>query len=82
MSTALNSSSAVIYEDFFKTFYKRNLTARQSDILMKSVVLVIGTICALLVFVVEKLGAVLQVIRMLNIIYIHLDRKGGREWLT
>ncbi|XP_049794144.1 sodium-coupled monocarboxylate transporter 1-like isoform X2 [Schistocerca nitens] len=61
MSTALNSISAVVLEDFFKTFYGQDaLSERQTDILLKSVVLIFGIICTSLVFVVEKLGTVLQ----------------------
>ncbi|XP_067005526.2 sodium-coupled monocarboxylate transporter 1 [Anabrus simplex] len=60
MSTALNSMSAVVLEDFFKTFRKTPLTERQTNIVMKSVVVVVGSVCVGLVFVVEKLGSVLQ----------------------
>ncbi|XP_049834467.1 sodium-coupled monocarboxylate transporter 1-like [Schistocerca gregaria] len=62
MSTALNSMAAVVFEDFFKTFFpRRQLSERQADILMKAVVVVLGSICTALVFVVDKLGsAVLQ----------------------
>ncbi|XP_049839536.1 sodium-coupled monocarboxylate transporter 1-like isoform X3 [Schistocerca gregaria] len=61
MSTALNSISAVVLEDFFKTFYGQDaLSERQTDILLKSVVVIFGVLCTSLVFVVEKLGTVLQ----------------------
>jgi insulin-like growth factor 2 mRNA-binding protein 1 len=61
MSTALNSMAAVVLEDFYKTWFSRQLSAQQTNILMKTVVVVVGAICVGLVFVVEKLGAVLQV---------------------
>ncbi|PNF28804.1 Sodium-coupled monocarboxylate transporter 1 [Cryptotermes secundus] len=60
MSTGLNSMAAVVLEDFYKTWFSHKLSPRQTDILMKTVVVVVGTVCVGLVFVVEKLGAVLQ----------------------
>lgn len=52
--------SAVILEDFFKSFVKKPLTQKQTHYIMRGVVAVFGTICVCLVFLVEKLGAVLQ----------------------
>ena len=52
--------SAVILEDFFKSFTKVPLTDKQTGYVMRGVVAVFGTICVCLVLVVEKLGAVLQ----------------------
>lgn len=52
--------SAVILEDFFKTFTKKPLTDRQTQYIMRGVVAVFGAICVCLVMVVEKLGTVLQ----------------------
>lgn len=52
--------SAVILEDFFKTFTKTPLTDRQTGYIMRGVVAVFGAICVGLVLVVEKLGSVLQ----------------------
>ncbi|XP_067005525.2 sodium-coupled monocarboxylate transporter 1 [Anabrus simplex] len=61
LSTALNSMAAVILEDFFKTFRSKPLTERQSSILMKTVVIVMGAVCVALVLVVEQLGHLFQV---------------------
>jgi Na+/proline symporter len=61
MSTGLNSMAAVVLEDFYKTWFTHRLSPQQTDILMKTVVVVVGSVCAGLVFVVERLGAVLQV---------------------
>jgi Na+/proline symporter len=61
MSTGLNSMSAVVLEDFYKTWFNRQPSPQQTNILMKMVVVVMGAICVGLVFVVERLGAVLQV---------------------
>ncbi|KAK7862023.1 hypothetical protein R5R35_002161 [Gryllus longicercus] len=61
MSTAMNSMAAVVLEDFYKTFFaKKPLTDRQTNVLMKTVVVVTGVVCVSLVFVVEKLGSILQ----------------------
>ncbi|ENN71947.1 hypothetical protein YQE_11381, partial [Dendroctonus ponderosae] len=60
LSTALNSMSAVVLEDFYKPFFQRELNTKYTYLLMKLTVLIFGAICVALVFVVEKLGAVLQ----------------------
>ncbi|CAD7087198.1 unnamed protein product [Hermetia illucens] len=60
LSTGLNSMSAVVLEDFFKSFCKHPLSQRQTAFIMRAVVVVFGAICVCLVFVVEKLGTVLQ----------------------
>lgn len=60
LSTGLNSMSAVILEDFFKTFSKVPLTNRQTHYIMRGVVAVFGAICVSLVLVVQNLGSVLQ----------------------
>uniref|UniRef100_A0A8D8A5C9 Sodium-coupled monocarboxylate transporter 1 n=1 Tax=Culex pipiens TaxID=7175 RepID=A0A8D8A5C9_CULPI len=60
LSTGLNSMSAVVLEDFFKPFSNRPLSERATAIIMRAVVGVFGALCVVLVLVVEKLGAVLQ----------------------
>lgn len=60
LSTGLNSMSAVVYEDFFKAFSKKEFTERQTHYIMRGIVVVFGSICVALVFVVEHLGSVLQ----------------------
>lgn len=60
LSTGLNSMSAVILEDFIKSFVKKPLTEKQIHYIMRGIVAVFGTICVCLVLVVENLGAVLQ----------------------
>lgn len=60
LSTGLNSMSAVMLEDFFKTFSKVPLTDKQTGYIMRGVVAIFGAICVCLVLVVEKLGSVLQ----------------------
>uniref|UniRef100_A0A336KXY7 CSON013148 protein n=1 Tax=Culicoides sonorensis TaxID=179676 RepID=A0A336KXY7_CULSO len=60
LSTGLNSMSAVLLEDFFKPYCKTPLSEKQTKYVMRGVVIVFGTICVALVFVVEHLGSVLQ----------------------
>ncbi|KAH9631487.1 hypothetical protein HF086_004648 [Spodoptera exigua] len=58
LSTSLNSMSAVVLEDFYKPFFKKPLTDRQASWIMKGVVIILGTLCV--VFIVEKMGTILQ----------------------
>ncbi|XP_063914126.1 sodium-coupled monocarboxylate transporter 1-like [Zophobas morio] len=60
MSTGLNSMTGVIFEDFIKPKLKKPLSAARASFLMKIMVVVIGTICVALVFVVENLGMLIQ----------------------
>lgn len=53
--------AAVVLEDFYKTFINKTISEKQMSILLKTTVIVLGFICVGLVYVVEKLGAVLQV---------------------
>ena len=68
LSTCLNSMSAVILEDFCKPFVKRPLTNLTINWIMRSVVVCVGVICLALVFVVEKMGTVLQLTMSLEAI--------------
>ncbi|RVE54442.1 hypothetical protein evm_000927 [Chilo suppressalis] len=65
LSTGLNSMAAVVLEDFWKPFF-RKLTHKQTQILMRAVVVILGVICVALVFVVEMLGSVLQLTMSLS----------------
>lgn len=48
--------AAVVLEDFVKPFIKTPFTRRGADIFMKLTVVVLGTICVALVFIVEQAG--------------------------
>ncbi|KPI97553.1 Sodium-coupled monocarboxylate transporter 1 [Papilio xuthus] len=65
LSTGLNSMSAVVLEDFWKPFF-RPLSDKETQVLIRTVVVVLGVICVGLVFVVEKLGSVLQLTMSLS----------------
>ncbi|KAG4074821.1 hypothetical protein HA402_014375 [Bradysia odoriphaga] len=60
LSTCLNAMAAVVLEDFYKPFAWKPLTERQTSVLMKGVVFMVGIASTALVFVVAKLGTVLQ----------------------
>lgn len=60
LSTCLNAMAAIVLEDFYKPFIKNSLTEKQTSYLMKGVVFLVGFTSTALVFVVEKLGTVLQ----------------------
>lgn len=62
-STALNSLSAVILMDFCGNF---KLTKRTSGLIMRGTVLILGIVAVLLVYVVQYLGAVLQLAITIN----------------
>ncbi|KAK4878994.1 hypothetical protein RN001_007140 [Aquatica leii] len=60
MSTGLNSMTGVIFEDLIKPRVKTPLSEAKASSIMKVMVVVIGSICVGLVFVVEKMGALIQ----------------------
>ncbi|XP_054745208.1 sodium-coupled monocarboxylate transporter 1 isoform X2 [Anastrepha obliqua] len=60
LSTGLNSLAAVILEDYIKPFRKTPLTERQIAFVMRLSVVLMGVLCVILVFVVERMGTVLQ----------------------
>lgn len=63
MSTGLNSMTGVIYEDMIHPLVNRNISEAGASFVMKVMVAIIGIICVALVFLVEKLGTLLQVIK-------------------
>lgn len=62
LSTALNSMACVISEDLVKPFV--SLTEKQNFFLLRAIVTFFGLSCIPLVFVVEKMGTVLQLATM------------------
>ncbi|KAF2898113.1 hypothetical protein ILUMI_08055 [Ignelater luminosus] len=60
LSTYLNSLSGIIYTDFIAPFMSPNTSEVKSSNIMKFTVVIMGIICVCLVFIIEKLGAVLE----------------------
>jgi hypothetical protein len=61
MSSSLNAIGAVLFEDFIRPCLRKKINDKTANNIIKFVVVIIGTLCVLIVFVVDKLGAVLQV---------------------
>lgn len=61
MSTGLNSMTGVIYQDLIRPLIKRPVSEAASSFTMKVIAFIIGFLCVGLVFIVEKLGALIQV---------------------
>lgn len=98
LSTCLNSMSAVVLEDFCKPFVRRPLSDTAINFIMRSVVVGVGVLCVALVFLVEKLGTVLQLAMSLEAItngpllgiftmgilmpFVNGKVRGGQKWTT
>lgn len=53
--------SSIVLQDFVRPFMPQKMSDRLTNVIMKSVVLFFGSVCVILVFLIEKLGTVLQV---------------------
>jgi hypothetical protein len=76
--------AAVILEDYYHFFFTKQLTEKQSSILMKLTVIIFGIICVSLVYVIEHLGAVLQVLFSNNRhhwIILHFSLDNNEHWV-
>lgn len=62
MSAWLNTVGGTLYKDVMEVFFPnaQHSERKQSNII-KAIVLILGVLCTCLVFVVEKLGTLLQV---------------------
>ncbi|XP_054288162.1 sodium-coupled monocarboxylate transporter 1-like [Macrosteles quadrilineatus] len=61
MSASLNTVSGTLYEDFIAPYYKKSPKSdATASLLMKLIVLTVGGCCVLLIFVVERLGDLMQ----------------------
>ncbi|KAF4521054.1 hypothetical protein B566_EDAN008126 [Ephemera danica] len=61
MSTMLNSMSGVILQDFIRPCLgTRKISEQTASNIMKVVVVIVGAFCVGLVFIVDKLGAIIQ----------------------
>jgi Na+/proline symporter len=61
MSSNLNSLGATLFEDFIRPCLKNKIADKTANTIIKSIVVVIGGICMLTVYVVDKLGGILEV---------------------
>ncbi|KAG8229119.1 hypothetical protein J437_LFUL009588 [Ladona fulva] len=66
MSTGLNSMAGVMYEDFIRPNLKVKFSEERASCIMKVICIIIGVLCVCMVFVVERLGAVVQMIGSLE----------------
>lgn len=64
MSAAINTVSGTLYEDFVQTWMPKNTTEATASVIMKIFVVVFGIMCVMLVYVVEKLGEIIEVSRI------------------
>ena len=64
MSSCLNSLSACIYEDFLKPFFP-NISESRITFTLRTIVVIFGIFCILMVYIIEHLGGVLEVIFLL-----------------
>lgn len=60
MSSGLNTLAGTIYEDFISPWMPPNTTEKTASTFMKVIVVVIGTIFTAMVFIVEKMGGIIQ----------------------
>ncbi|XP_065344869.1 sodium-coupled monocarboxylate transporter 2-like isoform X2 [Cloeon dipterum] len=67
MSTMLNSMSGVILQDFIRPLWgERPLSERAASTIMKTIVVLIGSVCVAMTLIVDRLGAIIQVSRTLS----------------
>lgn len=59
LSANLNSFAAIFYKDCIAKFVSPNITEKAASNILKLIVVVTGTICICLVFIVERLGGIL-----------------------
>ncbi|XP_014257533.1 sodium-coupled monocarboxylate transporter 1-like [Cimex lectularius] len=66
MSTGLNTVAMTLFEDFIKPHLPWEISEKSSNLVMKIVVVILGCISTAMVFIVEKLGPIMQVAITLN----------------
>ncbi|XP_075224865.1 sodium-coupled monocarboxylate transporter 1-like isoform X2 [Lycorma delicatula] len=60
MSAGLNTVAGTIYEDFVMMFCAKRHTDARASFIMKVIVVILGLICVFMVFIIEKLGGLVQ----------------------
>lgn len=71
MSVVLNSTAAVILEDLFKGCCNGRPKPETATYIVKGCILVLGVVAMVLVFFIEKLGAILAVRSIIYIFKLH-----------
>ncbi|KAF2894935.1 hypothetical protein ILUMI_11239, partial [Ignelater luminosus] len=66
LSTCLNALSGIVYKDFVAPFMPRDTSDEKASTLMKIITVVLGLISVLLIFVVERLGTILELMLSLR----------------
>lgn len=62
MSAALNTLAGIIYEDFVSQWVSKNISDRRASNIIKLIVVILGVISVTLVFFVNMLKGIVQVI--------------------
>ncbi|KAJ9575559.1 hypothetical protein L9F63_007567, partial [Diploptera punctata] len=62
MSTNLNSLGATMYEDFIQPCIRKKISEKTVSYIIRFLVVMIGLFSVLMVFVVERLGAIIQLV--------------------
>ncbi|KDR17310.1 hypothetical protein L798_08509 [Zootermopsis nevadensis] len=66
MSSALNSLGATLFEDFVRPCLKIKLSDKTSNNIIKLLVIIIGAVCVIMVFFVDKVGGIVQLAMSTN----------------
>lgn len=61
MSTCINTLSLTVYEDFLRSRLPSDISRKATNRILKGIVVVSGLLSLVLIFVIEKLGGVLQI---------------------
>ncbi|KAJ9575570.1 hypothetical protein L9F63_007578, partial [Diploptera punctata] len=60
MSSCLNALGATLFDDFVRPCLKNKISDKMANNIIKCVIIGVGAVCVLIVFIVDKLGSVLQ----------------------
>ncbi|XP_066905537.1 uncharacterized protein [Halyomorpha halys] len=66
MSSGLNTVAGTVFEDFVRPFFSRRLTHKQTNFMLKLIVVFLGAVSVLLIYVVEKFGTIMQIVNSLQ----------------
>jgi NADH:ubiquinone oxidoreductase subunit 6 (subunit J) len=61
MSSTLNALGAILFVDFVRPCLDIELSDRTSNNIIKLIVIIVGAVCVLMVFLVDKVGGIVQV---------------------